>query len=93
MGCLFALTAGFFPRIALVLLWVFTNDVDRAFDSFLVPLLGLIFLPLTTIMYALTWAPVVGIEGFDYFLVGIAFVLDLMSYGGGAAARRGRGRD
>ena len=68
MGCLFALTAGFFPRIALVLLWIFTDDVDRAFDSSWIPLLGLIFLPLTTIMYALTWAPVVGIEGFDYFL-------------------------
>jgi hypothetical protein len=89
VGCLFALTAGFFPRIALVLLWIFTDDVDRAFDSFWIPLLGLIFLPLTTIMYALTWAPVVGIEGFDYFLVIFAFVLDLLSYGGGARARRG----
>jgi hypothetical protein len=91
MGCLFALTAGFFPRIALVLLWIFTDDVDRAFDSFWIPLLGLIFLPLTTIMYALTWAPVVGIEGFDYFLVIFAFILDLLSYGGGARARAGRG--
>jgi hypothetical protein len=88
MPCLFALTAGFFPRLALFLLWVFTDDVDRAFDSFIVPFLGLLFLPLTTIMYALTWAPVVGIEGFDYFLVGIGFVLDLLSYGGGARVRR-----
>ena len=84
MGCLFALTAGFFPRIALVLLWIFTDDVDRAFDSFCLPLLRLNFLPLT-------WAPVVGIEGFDYFLVIFAFILDLLSYGGGARARAGRG--
>jgi hypothetical protein len=45
MGCLFALLAGFFPRIALVLVWIFTNLVDRAFNGFILPLLGLILLP------------------------------------------------
>jgi len=88
MGCLFALLGGFFPRLALVLLWLFTERVDRAFDGFLVPLLGLVFLPLTTLVYALTWAPVVGVEGFDWFLLALAFLLDLSSYGGGARARR-----
>ena len=42
MGCLFALLAGFAPRIALVLVWIFTNLVDRAFHGFLIPLLGLL---------------------------------------------------
>ena len=57
MGCLLAVFAGFFPRIALVCLWIFTDDVDRAYDSFILPLLGLFFLPLTTLIYALVWAP------------------------------------
>jgi hypothetical protein len=83
-----AIFAGFFPRIALVALWIFTNDVDRAFDSFIVPLLGLLFLPLTTLVYALAWSPVGGVEGFEWFFVGLAFVLDLGSYGAGARARR-----
>ena len=48
MGCLFALLAGFAPRIALVLVWIFTNLVDRAFSGFFVPLLGLILLPYAT---------------------------------------------
>jgi hypothetical protein len=74
----------------LVLVWVFGNDVERAFDSFIVPLLGLLLLPLTTLMYAITWAPVVGPEGFDWFLIVLAFLLDLSSYGGGARARTRR---
>jgi hypothetical protein len=89
MGCLLAIFAGFFPRIALVCLWVFTNDVDRAYDSFIVPLLGLIFLPLTTLVYALAWSPVGGVEGIEWLWVALALVLDLSAYGGGARARRG----
>jgi hypothetical protein len=88
MGCLLAIFAGFFPRIALVCLWIFTNDVDRAYDSFIVPLLGLIFIPLTTLVYALAWSPVGGVEGLEWLWVGIALVLDLSAYGGGARARR-----
>jgi hypothetical protein len=85
-----ALLTGFFPRLALVLVWLFTNDVDRAFDSLIVPLLGLFLLPLTTLMYAITWAPRVGPEGFDWFLIVLAFLIDLSSYGGGARAQRTR---
>jgi hypothetical protein len=88
MGCLLAIFAGFFPRIALVCLWIFTNDVDRAYDSFIVPLLGLIFLPLTTLVYAVAWSPVGGVEGIEWLWVGLALVLDLSAYGGGARARR-----
>jgi hypothetical protein len=90
MGCLLAVFAGFFPRIALVCLWIFTNDVDRAYDSFIVPLLGLIFLPLTTLVYALAWSPVGGVEGIEWLWVALALVLDLSAYGGGARARRDR---
>ena len=87
MGCLLALLTGFFPRLGLLIVWIFTNDVDRAYDSFWVPLLGLIFLPLTTLVYALTWAPIDGPEGFDWFLIIGAFLLDLSS--GGAVTERG----
>ena len=53
MGCLFAMFAGFFPRIALVVIWIATDLVDRAFTTWLIPLLGLIFLPFTTLIYAI----------------------------------------
>ena len=63
MGCLLALTAGFFPRFALAMVWIFGNDVERAYDSWLLPFAGLIFLPLTTLVYALAWSPVGGRRG------------------------------
>ncbi len=90
MGCLLGLTAGFFPRLALVIVWLATREVDQAYDSFVVPLLGLIFLPLTTLVYALAYAPIGGVEGIGWFWVAFAFVLDLLAYGGGAQARRRR---
>ena len=49
MGCLLALLAGFAPRIALALIWIFSNLVDRAFTGFLIPLLGLILFPYATL--------------------------------------------
>ena len=45
MGCLLALLAALSPRLALVLVWIFTNLVDRAFTGFLLPLLGLLVFP------------------------------------------------
>jgi len=47
----------------------------------------LIFLPLTALVYALAWSPIGGVEGIEWPSVGIALVLDLSSYGGGARAR------
>jgi hypothetical protein len=87
MGCLFAIFAGLFPRIGLVCLWIFTNEVDRAYDTFVIPLLGLFFLPLTTLVYALAWSPAGGAEGIDWLWVGLALLADFGAYGAGARAR------
>jgi hypothetical protein len=88
MGCLFAILAALSPRLALVLVWIFTNLVDRAFEGFLLPLLGLIFLPFTTLLYVLAYKPVVGVSGWGWFLVFLGVLFDLGSYGGGAFGRR-----
>ena len=88
MGCLFALLAAISPRLALVLVWIFTNLVDRAFTGFLLPLLGLIFLPFTTLLYVLAYQPVVGVSGWGWVLVIVGLLFDLGSYGGGGFGRR-----
>jgi hypothetical protein len=88
MGCLLALLAAISPRLALALVWIFTNLVDRAFTGFLVPLLGLIFLPFTTLLYVLAYQPVVGVSGWGWLLVFVGLLFDLGSYGGGAFGRR-----
>ena len=87
MGCLFALLTGLFPRLGLVLVWIFTNEIDRAYDSVILPLLGLIFLPLTTLVYALFWNPGGGVEGIEWFWVALAFLLDVGAVGGAARSR------
>jgi hypothetical protein len=65
VACLFALLSGFFPRLGLLIVWIFTNEVDQAYDTWILPLLGLIFLPLTTLVYALLWVPVGGVDGIE----------------------------
>jgi len=41
-----------FPRVALVLLYMSSHVIQRAYEGLLVPALGLIFLPATTTAYA-----------------------------------------
>jgi hypothetical protein len=86
--CLIFLLALFAPRVAFALMWIFGDRVDVAFGSALWPLLLLIFLPWTGIMYALTWSPIGGVEGFDWVLVGIAVAVDIMSAASRSAKKR-----
>lgn len=90
MPCLFALVAAFAPRLALLFLWLFTNLVNRAFETFIVPLLGIIFLPFTTLMYVLVWSPGIGVVGFGWFWVFLGLLVDIGSYGGSAYSNRRR---
>ena len=65
--CCLALTAGFLgPRIALFIWWVFGTEVDAAFDTWVWPLLGLIFVPWTTLAYVLVHAPLTGVSGLGW---------------------------
>jgi hypothetical protein len=93
-GCLLVLLGSAFPRLALVLTWIFTNRVDVAFDGgVLVPFAGLIFLPYTTLFWVIAYAPVVGVTGFGWILVALGVFLDLSSWlGGGREGRRRRWR-
>ena len=91
MPCLFVLFAAFAPRLLLIFLWIARpNLVGQAFETFLIPLLGFIFLPFTTLMWLLLWAGSGGdVSGFDWVWIGIAVFLDLGHWAGGAAGRRG----
>src|ERR1035438_5992556 len=46
MPCLLALVVLAFPRVILVLMWLFSNTLDRAYHGLIIPLLGFIFLPI-----------------------------------------------
>lgn len=88
MGCLIALLALIGPRVALFFVWVTTNFVDRAYDNVIVPVLGFIFLPWTTLVYALAYNGH-GLSPLGWFFVILAFLADLGSH---AAAARERQR-
>jgi hypothetical protein len=89
MGCLFALLAAFAPRILLLIIWIARPEyVNAVFETWVVPLLGLIFLPFTTLMWVLLDAPPVGVEGWDWLWIVIAVALDLGHYAGPYAQRR-----
>jgi hypothetical protein len=87
MGCFVVLFALISPRLAIVFVWLFSNVFERAYDSFWLPLLGFFFLPWTTLAYAFTWDSGRAVEGFDWFIVGLAFLVDIASLAGGRRAR------
>jgi hypothetical protein len=88
--CLLVLLILLFPRVVLVLMFLFSTYLQRAYHDLIVPVLGFIFLPLTTIVYAWlvnTHAPMAGIN--LLFLV-LAVVIDVGGLGGGEFHRRRR---
>ena len=93
MGCFVALLALFSPRLALFVLWIVSDVLSHAFDSWIVPLLGFFLLPWTTLSYAAFWDWGSGshVTGFEWFFVILAFLFDLGSYGEGRRARLVRG--
>jgi hypothetical protein len=90
MPCLFALLMVAFPRLAIVLLYFFTNYFVRPFHSILLLLVGFIFLPLTTIVYA--WIVNAGepVAGIYLIAIVIAVLADIGLLSGSEYHRRRR---
>jgi hypothetical protein len=91
VGCFVVLLAFFSPRLALFALWLFGDLLSRAFDDWYVPLIGFFLLPWTTLAYAVMWSSGSRVEGFDWFIVILAFLVDISAYSqSGRFSRRGR---
>jgi hypothetical protein len=88
VGCLVALFALISPRVALVVTWLLTDVLSRAYDGVVVGVLGFVLLPWTTLAYAWMYDSGRTVEGLEWFLVGLAFVFDVGSYAGGSRSRR-----
>ena len=88
IGCFFVLFAFISPRLALFALFLFSDLLSRAFDSWFVPFLGFFLLPWTTLAYAVMWSSSNRVSGFEWFIVILAFAIDLGSYANRNRARR-----
>lgn len=91
MPCLLVLVILFFPRVVLVLMFLLTNYLQRAFHGgLLVPLLGFIFLPITTIVYAWEINNGLALAGINLLWLLIAVIIDVSGWGGGGLHARRR---
>ena len=88
MGCLFLLITMLSPRLGIIILWVFTDYVSRSFTTWIWPLLGLIFLPWTTLFYILVAAPAGGITWWGWLFVAIGFLSDVAAHANAYANRQ-----
>ena len=95
MCCFFTVLVFLGPRIAGILWWLFQpvrwvgETGVSAFNSAIWPILGIIFLPWTTLMYVIV-APG-GVTGlWDRLFLILAVVIDIGAYTGGGIGNRDR---
>lgn len=86
MCCFFATIMFFGPRLGFLVFWLLPYGrlrINTSFKDFnypgLVSILGLVFVPWTTLMYVLIYP----LTGFDWIWIGLGFAADIASWIGG----------
>ena len=90
MGCFLVLFALISPLLALFVTLVFTDWVGDALNGWVLPVLGFFLLPWTTLAYIVMWQITPGVAGFEWFIVVLAFFVDLGSYARDSSSRASR---
>ncbi|HEY7130659.1 MAG TPA: hypothetical protein VH440_00325 [Candidatus Limnocylindrales bacterium] len=86
-----ALTAGAIPRLITLFIWIARPERwDAAFNGPILPILGIIFLPFTTLMYVILVTPGQSLSGLDIVFLLIAVAIDVFNYGAAAYANKNR---
>jgi uncharacterized oligopeptide transporter (OPT) family protein len=88
--CLFVLLLLAFPRVVLVVMFLTSTYLQRAYHDLLILILGFVFLPITTIVYAWLVNTHLPIEGINLIYLIVAVVIDIGGLGGGEGYRRRR---
>jgi len=88
--CLLVLLLLAFPRVVLVVMFLTSTYLQRAYHGLILPVLGFIFLPLTTIVYAWLMNTHAPLEGINLLYLILAVIIDVGGLGGGEAHRRSR---
>lgn len=91
MGCCLFVLILLFPRVALAVLFLFTRYLNGPYHhNLLVLILGFIFLPLTTLVYAWMFHAGMAVEGINVLWLLVAALVDLGMVGGGYRRHRAR---
>ncbi len=90
MPCLVGCLALSMPRLAIILVVVFSDYLGNAYQTLLWPLLGFLFMPVTTLAYAWAIHENGSVSGVYLVVVVIAVLLDLGIIGSGASNRKVR---
>jgi len=90
MPCLLLILVVAFPRIVLAVIFFTSNYLERGYHGLILPVLGFIFLPLTTLAYAWMINTNQPLAGVNLVILIVAVVLDLGGLGGGEYHRRSR---
>jgi hypothetical protein len=88
MPCILALLALAFPRVVIVLLWLFTNFFTGIYHGILIPVIGFIFLPLTLLVYTYFLRTHTALTVTQLVILVIAAIIDLGLVGHGAYRQR-----
>jgi hypothetical protein len=90
MCCMLSALVLLGPRAALAT-WIIANPnyvLNAMWDSWLWPILGMAFLPWTTLMYLIVWPG--GISLINWTFLGLALLFDIFTHTGGAFGNRDR---
>ena len=88
MPCLLIALLLLSPRIVIALLFFFSDYLARAYHHrLLILLLGFLFLPFTTLVYAWEVNTHRPLEGINLIFLIIAVIVDLGAHGGGASRK------
>ena len=88
MPCLVGLLALFTPRLAIILVVIFSDYIGRAYETTLWPLLGFFFMPMTTLAYAWAVNGHGSVTGLGLVVVVLAVLLDLGLIGSAGTSKR-----
>jgi hypothetical protein len=89
MPCFVGCLALLFPRVALALVAIFNfSYIENAFSHLIWPILGFIFMPLTTLAYAWAINENGSVSGVYLAVVVVAVIIDLGLLGTGESSRR-----
>jgi hypothetical protein len=75
------------PRVAMVLIWLLTDWFAHAYETWLLPLLGFIFLPYTTLAYMAAVLNAGGVNTLWAIIIVLAVIVDVGHWGHGYRSR------